>query len=117
MADDRLRSPMLQRPHAQPDRKTLVYLWVIRHAKSSWAEPKQRDFDRPLNGRGEKDGKRMVGWLRTQATRPTWIVSSDAARARATTQFVREGCEVAADCVLFEHRLYEASPDTILQVV
>ena len=26
-------------------------LWVIRHAKSSWADPGQADFERPLNGR------------------------------------------------------------------
>ena len=30
-------------------------LTLIRHAKSSWAEPGLADFERPLNARGERD--------------------------------------------------------------
>lgn len=92
-------------------------LWVIRHAKSSWADPGQADFDRPLNGRGKKDGQRMVRWMKDQHERPEWIVSSDAARARATAEYVRKGYSVSTDRLVFEHRLYEASPSRIRDVV
>lgn len=92
-------------------------LWIIRHAKSSWADPGQADFDRPLNARGLKDAKRMMRWMRAQARSPQCIVSSDAARARATAEFVRDGFSVSSDRLLFDHRLYHAAPETLLEVV
>jgi phosphohistidine phosphatase len=92
-------------------------LWVIRHAKSSWADEGQSDFDRPLKRRGEKDGKRMVRWMREQDARPEQIISSDAARTRATAEFVREGYGVPPDRVRFDHRLYAASVDVQLAVL
>lgn len=92
-------------------------LWVIRHAKSSWADERQSDFDRPLKRRGEKDGKRMVRWMRAQDARPEQIISSDAARTRATAEFVREGFGIPTDRVRFDHRLYAASVDVQLAVL
>ena len=59
----------------------------------------------------------MIRWMRDQSQRPTRLISSDAVRARATTEFVREGYEVAADCVRFDHRLYEAVPGMLLSVI
>lgn len=91
-------------------------LWVIRHAKSSWADPGQADFERPLNGRGKKDGQRMALWMNGEPERPNWIISSDAERARATAEYVRAGYSVPIDHLLFEHRLYEAAPVTIRDV-
>ena len=38
-------------------------------------------------------------------------------RARATADFVREGFSVAPDRLLFDHRLYHASPDMLIDVV
>ncbi|MDE0064971.1 MAG: histidine phosphatase family protein [Gammaproteobacteria bacterium] len=90
-------------------------LWLIRHAKSSWADRSLSDFDRPLNGRGRRDGPRMRDWLRKQAFGPSWIWTSDAARALATAEFVHgafPGAELVTD-----HRLYGAWPETILDVV
>ncbi len=92
-------------------------LWVIRHAKSSWADPGQTDFDRPLNERGLKDGKRLVRWMSALKERPGFICSSDAVRARLTAEFVREGCGTPSVQLVFEHRIYEASPATLLTVV
>jgi phosphohistidine phosphatase len=92
-------------------------LWVIRHAKSSWADPGQTDFQRPLNRRGKHDGERIAQWMRVQTERPDWIVSSDARRARDTAEFVRSGYSVTADHLIFDHRLYEASAATIRDVV
>ncbi len=91
-------------------------LWVIRHAKSSW-KTGHSDFDRPLNKRGERDGPRMAAWLSTQEDPPEWIVSSDAARARATADFVCAGAGVSTEALLLESRLYGASAETILDVV
>lgn len=90
-------------------------LWLIRHAKSSWANAELRDFERPLNGRGERDGPRMQGWLANQSFAPTWIWTSDAARARATAGFVH-GAFPNAEMVS-DRRLYGATPERILEVV
>ena len=59
----------------------------------------------------------MSQWMSGEREQPQWIVSSDAARARATAEYVRAGFSVAADHFLLEHRLYEASPVTIRDVV
>jgi phosphohistidine phosphatase len=95
----------------------IMNLWIIRHAKSSWADEGQSDFDRPLKRRGQKDGKRMIRWMRNQDARPEQIVSSDAARTKATAEFVREGYQVPTDRVRFDHRLYAASVDRQLAVL
>ena len=59
----------------------------------------------------------MSAWMKNERERPERIVSSDAARARATTEYVRTGFSISADRMVLEHRLYEASPVTIRDVV
>lgn len=92
-------------------------LWLIRHAKSDWDSGAQRDFDRPLNDRGQRDGPRMAAWLATQNDPATWIWTSDAVRALATARFVAEGFADGQPRIVEEHRLYNAAPETILDVV
>lgn len=101
---------------AKPPRQS-ANLWVIRHAKSSWADPGQADFDRPLNPRGIKDGKRLIHWMGKQKQQPKWIVASDAARTRATADFVRTGYGIPLERLQFDHRIYEASAETLLEVL
>jgi len=48
-------------PQTQPQTRTLV---LIRHAKSSWDDPNMRDFDRPINERGQHDAPDMGHDLR-----------------------------------------------------
>ena len=38
-------------------------LIVVRHSKSSWKDRSLSDFDRPLNKRGKRDGKKMSEFL------------------------------------------------------
>ncbi len=90
-------------------------LWLIRHAKSSWSNAGLRDFDRPLNGRGKRDGPRMQGWLAKQSFGPTWIWTSDAARAQATADFVQAAFPAAER--MADHRLYGATPEVIFDLV
>jgi phosphohistidine phosphatase len=92
-------------------------LWVIRHAKSSWADSRLSDFERPLNERGINDGDRMVRWMRKQSQRPVWLISSDARRARQTAAYVRDGYQIDDDHFSLDHRLYEPTPESVLEVV
>jgi phosphohistidine phosphatase len=92
-------------------------LWLIRHAKSDWSSSGLSDFQRPLNPRGLRDGPRMEQWLAAQSDPATWIWSSDAQRARRTTDFVASAFSVSPDRVIEDHRLYGADPDTLLSVI
>ena len=89
-------------------------LWLIRHAKSSWSSGARSDFERPLNARGERDGPRMQAWLAAQPNPIEWVWSSDAARARATADFVARAFPKTV--LQLDHRLYGASPETLVQV-
>jgi phosphohistidine phosphatase len=92
-------------------------LWLIRHAKSDWNAGLASDFERPLNRRGKRDGPRMAEWLAMQSDPASWIWTSDAVRARATARFVAKGFAAAAAPVVEEHRLYESTPETLLDVI
>ena len=70
--------------------KTLI---VVRHAKSSWAEPGLSDFDRPLNERGKKDGPNIAKRLKKRNIAIDLFVSSPAKRAKRTA-------DLFADAVL-----------------
>jgi len=87
-------------------------LWVIRHAKSSWADVGAPDFERPLNRRGDADGIRMGNWLARQSDPAAWIWTSDAVRALATARYVATGFEAAKPQIIADHRLYHASAHT-----
>lgn len=92
-------------------------LWIIRHAKSSWAQPQQADFERDLNQRGQRDGANMGAWLGEQKNPPTWLWTSDAVRAQATTDFVANGCNLPPDQVQADHNLYHGAPEDIAAVL
>jgi phosphohistidine phosphatase len=92
-------------------------LWVIRHAKSSWANRGQADFDRPLNKRGMADGPRMARWLATQEDPASWIWTSDAVRALATAEFAAQGFAGCSPEIVADHRLYHPTVDSVCEVL
>lgn len=94
--------------------KTLV---LVRHAKSSWAEPLQADFDRPLNDRGREDAPRMGERLKKLGVVPDLIVSSTAKRAAQTAKRIAAGVGYDAGKIQWVERLYHASPSTMENVV
>ena len=61
-------------------------LFLLRHAKSSWANSELRDFDRPLNKRGKRDAPRMSSWFGSLETFNGLIISSPAKRAKSTAE-------------------------------
>ncbi|HTK39137.1 MAG TPA: histidine phosphatase family protein [Pyrinomonadaceae bacterium] len=91
-------------------------LYVMRHAKSSWAETDLADFDRPLNDRGQRDAPFMGNVMRDNGYVPDIILSSPAVRARETARLVRQGGELNSE-LASDDRIYEASPQTLRQVV
>jgi phosphohistidine phosphatase len=92
-------------------------LTLLRHAKSSWSDPVLRDFDRPLNKRGQRDAPEMGRRLKGRGIRPSLIVTSPAVRALATARAVAEALGYPDELIQLEPGLYHASPDAILRIV
>lgn len=85
---------------------------LLRHAKSSWADPGLADFDRPLAPRGRRASKLVAEYLRKQQADPALVLCSTSARTRETLEAV---LPALGDCeVEFEPRLYGASSGELL---
>lgn len=89
---------------------------IVRHAKSSWADPYLADFERPLNERGLTAAPFMGEFMRTNGLVPDKIVSSPAARAKHTAELIKKAGRFAP-AIDFDGRIYEASPRTWRDVV
>ncbi|MBL0126743.1 MAG: histidine phosphatase family protein [Flavobacteriales bacterium] len=92
-------------------------LYLCRHAKSSWADPGQDDFDRPLNERGERDAPIMAQRTKQYGAPVDLIVTSHANRALSTARAFASELGLSGDALKQDVRLYHASPQTIAKVV
>jgi phosphohistidine phosphatase len=93
--------------------KTLI---LMRHAKSAWDDPHQKDIDRPLNGRGRKAAPHMGAWLAGEGYKPDLVLCSTAQRARETLDLVRPSLPGSTKV---EHlrALYMAGPREMLSEI
>ncbi len=90
-------------------------LIVMRHAKSSWAESGVRDFDRPLNGRGERSVPLIGRWLQDRDAIPDGALVSASLRTRQTLTLLADVLgEIRAD---LRPDLYLAESEVILQTI
>ncbi len=95
-------------------------LLVLRHAKAATPEGELSDRDRPLAPRGRRDAPGVGAWLAGSGWVPDLVLSSDALRARQTTELVLEGLVGAGSAepsVEYVAGLYEASVHQVLHVV
>ncbi len=90
--------------------KALKRLWVLRHAKSSWADEAAEDHDRPLAPRGERAALLMGVLLAQLNVRPARVLASTALRVRQTVERVLEQLPTPVPAC-FEPDLYLAQPD------
>jgi len=91
-------------------------LILIRHAKSSWADPAQDDHARPLNPRGRKDAPLLGAWLAQHGHVPDLVLCSDAARTRETLALILPALPRQPE-VSYAAALYHAAPQTMLEVL
>jgi len=92
-------------------------LFLIRHAKSSWADTTLKDFDRPLNNRGHQNAKEMAERLKKKEIIFDKILSSPAIRAKTTAIYFAEILKIEAIKVEFIASIYESYEDNIIQLV
>jgi phosphohistidine phosphatase len=86
---------------------------LLRHAKSSWADPTLADIDRPLAPRGERAARRMAKYVRRQRLRPALVLCSPSLRTRQTLEAIAPSLGGDAS-ISVEPGLYAAEMNEIL---
>lgn len=96
------------------DEKTL---YLMRHAEAAWMTPGQRDFDRPLDDRGERDAIKMGQRLKTRGVFPLAIIASPALRTVQTSELIATEIGFSVDKVSFCEAIYEARLSDLLEII
>jgi phosphohistidine phosphatase len=89
-------------------------LYLLRHAKSSWADQTLPDRERPLARRGRRDAKLIARYLVRLEIEPELVLCSSAERTRETLELVQPALG-ATSSVKLETDLYAASADDLLK--
>jgi phosphohistidine phosphatase len=90
-------------------------LTLLRHAKSSWGDPTLGDFERPLDGRGQRGARAIGRAMRAHGLRFDHALASPATRIRETLENVAKSYGTID--ASFDQRIYLASPETLLKLV
>ena len=92
-------------------------LYLTRHAKSSWTNPRLTDFNRPLNNRGKRDAPFMGEVLMDKKIKIGLIICSPAKRTRKTAIVIAEKLGYPENKIIYNEDLYEATLDTIIKIL
>lgn len=84
----------------------MKHLLLVRHAKSSWANPGQADFDRQLNERGHKDAPMMAKRILDRNITIDSIITSTALRALTTAEYFAHANEIPKSKMIQHDFLY-----------
>ncbi len=95
----------------------MLTLALLRHAKSSWDDPAQDDFQRPLNARGKRAAPEVGRWLAAHEMRPDLILCSTAVRTRATLALLAPELSDRPPRVRYMDGLYLAGPGELLDAI
>jgi phosphohistidine phosphatase len=91
-------------------------LTLLRHAKSGWDDPVARDFDRPLNPKGQRAAQAVGRHMKAQGLEFDHVIASPAARVVETLEQVSAG--YGSDLApAWDQRIYLASAATLLDLV
>jgi phosphohistidine phosphatase len=95
----------------------LKNLLLIRHAKSSWDDPAQEDFERTLNERGKKDAPLMAKRLLERKIRIDAFISSPAKRAKKTAELFAEEYGSNKNKIILHSELYLAASPVFHEII
>jgi phosphohistidine phosphatase len=90
-------------------------LMLLRHAKAVVADGKIRDRDRPLASRGQKDAPKIGAYMGRHRLMPDRALVSPSKRTQDTWALVAPALGPVQ--VTFDERLYDASPQTVMDVI
>lgn len=92
----------------------MKYLTLVRHAKSSWKDTGLKDFDRPLNKRGQRDLTGLAERLQQTLPRPDQLLFSPAKRTQLTQEPLVIAWQLDTQQVVAVPQAYEASATVLL---
>ena len=92
------------------------HLYLLRHAKSSWDDPHQKDFDRPINARGKKAAPLMGRVIKDRELDIDRIICSPSKRTRETLELLQNEAKLKAS-IDFVDGIYEASVGELRKIV
>ncbi len=92
-------------------------IFLIRHAKSSWAHPELVDHDRPLNKRGFRDAPFMAVMLKEKYPILDSICTSTALRAKTTAEYFANSYGIEDEHIHLYPELFHAGLSQILSVI
>ncbi len=92
-------------------------LYLIRHAKSDWADEDLSDIDRPLNKRGYRDAHFMSNLMKEKKLLPDLIITSPAIRAISTALIFCRNFNFDYSDIVISKNLYGTDVKRYLAVV
>jgi len=92
-------------------------LFLIRHAKSSWADPSLPDKKRPLNKRGRRDAPFMAKLMVEKKIKPDLILSSPAVRALTTAQYFAQAQDIPLSRIDVREPIYASFVNDLVAMV
>lgn len=87
-------------------------LILMRHAKSSWDDPRHTDHERPLNKRGRSSATALGDWLRQSGHVPDLALVSSSARTIETFDRLQLTCDMDE-----LPSLYHAGPQAMMDAL
>ncbi len=95
----------------------MKYLYLVRHAKSSWDHTGLSDRERPLSRRGLRDAPAMGQRFADRGESVDLVLTSPAKRAQATAELVCQKCSYPVDHIIVDDDLYFLGSGTIEAVI
>ena len=90
-------------------------LIIVRHCKSSWSDLSLRDYDRPLNKRGERDGNIMSKELSKKIKYVDLLISSSSKRTKLTSNFFID--KININKKEYRDDFYHSSSENIISIL
>lgn len=90
---------------------------IVRHAKTHQADWGEKDFDRKLMKRGEKNAEEIAGFIRSKNLKPDLIICSPAKRTRQTAKILAKELAYKKDDIMFTDDLYEGSVSDYIRAI
>lgn len=96
---------------------TMKFLYLVRHAKSSWDDSSLADRERPLNKRGYRDAPEMGRRLAARKVALDAIWSSPARRADETARLLAKALSFPRKKISHFDDLYDCTAEDLFRVL
>ena len=91
-------------------------LFLLRHAKSSWASNHLSDFDRPLNDRGRRNAMDLGELFFEKKLKVDHVICSPSARTKETFDIIQSISNFALDHK-FVDSIYHSNVGTLIEIL